>query len=94
MELVARYRGQLLAAAITPRAADLLFDEVGVVEIRGGVRVDTHIVLPAAPISGSTLAGRAIGAFRRRPRIFLRQRWHRRRDWRGRAEDPNHHGDP
>ncbi len=62
MELVARFRGQLLAAAITPRAADLLLDEVGVVEIRGGVRVDTHIVLPAAPISGSTLAGRAIGA--------------------------------
>ena len=62
MDLVARYRGQLLAAAITPRAADLLRDEVGVVEIRGAVRVDTHIVLPAAPISGGTLAGSALNA--------------------------------
>jgi hypothetical protein len=41
LDLVARYRGQLLAAALTPRARQLILDPVGQVEIRGAVRVET-----------------------------------------------------
>ncbi|MCU1440498.1 MAG: hypothetical protein JWP85_1495 [Rhodoglobus sp.] len=38
-DIVARFRGQLLAAALTPRAAQLLIDDRGKVEVRSGVRV-------------------------------------------------------
>ncbi|WP_157790211.1 hypothetical protein [Bradyrhizobium japonicum] len=48
-ELVARFRGQLLDAALTQRAAQLLLDERGRVEVRSGVRVPL-------PISVGTLA--------------------------------------
>jgi hypothetical protein len=41
-ELIARYRGPLLAAAITPRIRNLLLDETGQVEIRGAIRVEAQ----------------------------------------------------
>lgn len=48
-QLVARFRGQLLAAALTARARDLLLDEQGRIEVRTAIRV-------ARPLSIGTLA--------------------------------------
>jgi hypothetical protein len=49
-DIVARFRGQLLAAALTQRAAELLLDDRGRIEVRTGVRVPF-------PISIGTLTG-------------------------------------
>jgi len=46
-DLVARYRGQLLAAALTPRVRDLLVDPDGRVEIRSAVRVSVPLGIHA-----------------------------------------------
>jgi hypothetical protein len=54
-DIVARFRGQLLAAALTPRAAELLLDDRGRIEVRSGVRI-------AFPISVGTLAGASLSA--------------------------------
>jgi hypothetical protein len=38
-DLVARFRGELLAAALTSRAAELLFDEEGRIQVQSAVRI-------------------------------------------------------
>jgi hypothetical protein len=44
-DIVARFRGQLLRAALTERAAQLLLDDRGKVEVRSGVRVPFPITI-------------------------------------------------
>lgn len=46
-DLVARFRGQLLAAALTPRAAALLRDDQGRIEVHSAVRVPLPISVGA-----------------------------------------------
>jgi hypothetical protein len=65
-DIVARFRGQLLAAALTQRAAELLLDDRGRIEVRSGVRVPFPIsvgALTAANLSVATtrLAARVGG---------------------------------
>ena len=43
MELVTRFRGQLLSAALTARVFDLLQDDRGRVEVRSAIRVDSPL---------------------------------------------------
>ncbi|MFC7788092.1 hypothetical protein ACU045_03830 [Microbacterium sp. MAHUQ-60] len=44
-DLVARFRGELLAGALTPRAADLLLDDRGRIELHSAVRVPRAITV-------------------------------------------------
>lgn len=46
-DVVARFRGQLLAAALSERAAQLLLDDRGRIEVRSGVRVPFPITIGA-----------------------------------------------
>jgi hypothetical protein len=62
-DLVARFRGLLLNAALTRRAAELLIDDRGKVEVRSGIRVPIAINIDALTgtevVSGGALAGAA-----------------------------------
>jgi hypothetical protein len=67
MEKVARFRGPLLEAALTPRAAELLLDDRGRVEVRSAVRVpvaldvralsDIRLTAAVARMAGASPAG-------------------------------------
>ena len=63
-DVVARFRGELLAGALTPRAAELLLDDRGRIEVRGAVRVPFPIRVAdaldlAATATPATAAARA-----------------------------------
>ncbi|MGX1793755.1 hypothetical protein ACWIDW_12530 [Microbacterium sp. NPDC055312] len=66
-DLVARFRGELLAGALTPRAADLLIDDRGRIEVHSAVRVPRPItvadlaVAPAATAATARMAMRRVG---------------------------------
>lgn len=56
-DLVARFRGELLAGALTPRAADLLLDDRGRIEVHSAVRVPRPITvadLGVGPVSATS----------------------------------------
>lgn len=59
--VVSRFRGALLAGALTPRARALLLDVEGSIEVRAAVRVDAPIVMTGAinigAINTNALAG-------------------------------------
>lgn len=55
-KLVARFRSQLLAASLTRRAASLLLDDRGRIEVRGGIRVSLPLNVGAAVVSTNVSA--------------------------------------
>lgn len=57
-DLVARFRGELLAGALTPRAADLLLDDRGRIELHSAVRVPRPITVADVAVAP------AVGAVR------------------------------
>lgn len=53
-DLVARFRGELLAGALTPRAADLLLDDRGRIELHSAVRVPRAITVADVALAPSS----------------------------------------
>ena len=63
VDLVARFRGELLRAALTPRAAELLLDDRGRVEVRSAVRVlSPFTVLTDLAVAPTLTAARLAGS--------------------------------
>lgn len=63
MDQVIRFRSQFLAAALSPRVAELLFDNRGRVEVRSAVRVPRAMdVADLSDIRVNTVMGRMIAA--------------------------------
>lgn len=55
-DLVARFRGQLLDAALNERVASLLLDDRGVVEIRSAIRVQLPPIFSDVVLAGGAIA--------------------------------------
>lgn len=55
-DIVARFRGQLLDAALNERAASLLLDDRGVVEVRSAIRVQLPPIFSDVVLAGSATA--------------------------------------
>ena len=64
-DLVARFRGELLAGALTPRAADLLLDDRGRIEVHSAVRVPRPITVADVAVAPASIGGMAGVAMRR-----------------------------
>ena len=64
-DLVARFRGELLAGALTPRAADLLLDDRGRIEVHSAVRVPRPITVADVAVAPVSAAATARVALRR-----------------------------
>ncbi len=58
-DIVARFRGQLLAAALSERVASLLLDDRGTVEIRAAIRVQLPPIFSEVVAAGSAVAASA-----------------------------------
>ena len=61
LDVVARYRWQLLNAALTPRVAELIVDPVGMIDVRSAVRVETPLNIFADAALGLTRRAIAVG---------------------------------
>jgi len=64
-DLVARFRGELLAGALTPRAADLLIDDRGRIEVHSAVRVPRPITVADVAVAPGTVGAMTRVAMRR-----------------------------